>query len=109
MDKHSPLPWKVSQYNDNDGQWCVVSEGRPVANILMKDDPIDNANAELIVESVNNYAALQASHAELVEALKEIEIGAGPYDQDHMQHAKNTIQAMKNLAKEALRRAQEIK
>jgi len=36
------------------------------------------------------------------EALEEIKLGAGPYSMDPMEHASNTIEAMKELANKAL-------
>lgn len=33
-----------------------------------------------------------------IQTLKEIAEGAGPYSQDRLQHAVNTIEAMKKLA-----------
>ena len=56
-------------------------------------------NAAYIVLAVN-------AHEELVEALREIAKGAGPYSQDQLEHATNTIQAMKDLANEAIARAE---
>jgi hypothetical protein len=43
---------------------------------------------------------------ELLEALREIAKGAGPYSQDPHEHARNTIEAMKQLAKEAIAQAE---
>jgi hypothetical protein len=37
------------------------------------------------------------------EALREIAKGAGPYSRDPLEHARSTIEAMKSLAKEALK------
>jgi NADH:ubiquinone oxidoreductase subunit E len=54
-------------------------------------------------------AALQQQLAEvtrerdaLVAALKEIQEGRGPFSRDHLQHATNTIESMKEIAATAL-------
>ena len=36
------------------------------------------------------------------EALKEIALSRGPYSRDQLTHAENTIEAMKQVAEEAL-------
>ena len=38
----------------------------------------------------------------LIKALEEIAEGAGPYSRDPLTHAENTIEAMKEIAKNAL-------
>ncbi len=50
-------------------------------------------------------AALSASQAErdrYRKALEEVSIGAGPFSRDPLTHASNTIEAMKDIAKQAL-------
>ena len=42
---------------------------------------------------------------DLLEALEEIAEGRGRYSMDHMTHAMNTIEDMKQLATEAIRKA----
>lgn len=57
MDKHSPLPWKRNDLSE----------------LLDMGDPnIARANAALIIESVNNYAALKASYRELLILAKDL-------------------------------------
>ena len=41
------------------------------------------------------------------KALREIKKGEGPFSRDHLKHATNTIEAMKELADEALNQIQE--
>ena len=50
---------------------------------------------------------LREDKRELLAALEEIAEGAGPYSMDPLQHASNTIEAMKELARAALAKAQE--
>jgi len=54
------------------------------------------------IDDSYQYHVLHDKYMKAVEALKEIEQGKGPYSMDHEQHAKNTIAAMKNVAKECL-------
>ena len=44
------------------------------------------------------YCPLHAAAPALLEALKEIAEGKGQFSQDHLTHAKNTIEDMKMLA-----------
>jgi len=46
-----------------------------------------------------------AEEADLLAALEEISKGVGPFSQDHLTHAKNTIEAMKGLARAAIAKA----
>ena len=39
----------------------------------------------------------------LLKALKEIAKGEGPYDMDHLKHASNTIDNMKEIANKAIK------
>jgi hypothetical protein len=49
------------------------------------------------------HAALEACHfGELVEALEEITKGAGAFNMDPFEHAKNCIHDMKSIARDAL-------
>ena len=45
---------------------------------------------------------LKSQLATAREALEEISKGAGPYSQDPFEHCRNTVEAMKNLAKVAI-------
>lgn len=49
-------------------------------------------------------AELTERYIGLIEALKEISQGAGRYDTDQLKHASNTIEDMKQLALEALKK-----
>lgn len=46
--------------------------------------------------------ALREENARLRAALEEITLGAGPFSRDHLTHASNTIEAMKEIARSAL-------
>ena len=92
--EHTPTPW-IRRESKSDVIWIEDGNGRVVMHNSSVKDPEDQANAAFIVRAVN-------AHEELVEALREIAKGAGPYSQDQLEHATNTIQAMKDLANEAI-------
>ena len=62
-------------------------------------------------ESANEYARMNYELTEvnkqLLEALKKIAKGEGAYSRDPLTHAGNTITSMKNIATEAIRKAEE--
>ena len=45
---------------------------------------------------------LEENKYEMLKALKEIRKGEGAFSLDHLTHAENTIESMKNTAKEVL-------
>ncbi len=55
--------------------------------------------------SETEYYKLQKINDVLLEAMREIAIGQGPYSMDPLQHAENTIEAMKTVAQEAIAKA----
>ncbi len=55
--------------------------------------------APKIVNALNN-------HDSLLEALREITEGLGLYSEDRMQHAENTIESMKNIARKAIEKVE---
>lgn len=92
------------------GEWRVgrrvpihVYEGeRPLGTFLRAED------AARAVAAVNaTPAAETAPDAGLVEALKEIAKGEGRFSRDPYEHACNTIEDMKEIARAALSRAGE--
>lgn len=58
-----------------------------------------------LTEMFDRAAAAVDQRDDMVAALKEISEGRGPFSQDHHQHAKNTIEAMKAVAVAALAKA----
>ena len=58
-------------------------------------------------ELVQKVAALQQRIQELEGALREIQKGMGPYSQDPLEHASNTIEDMKRIATEALKEGED--
>jgi hypothetical protein len=76
---HSPLPWYWKPIND--GIWAhrIYSEdGVIIADVLWHETnkdvaplpPMAKANADYIVEAVNNYTRSESSRQELLEALE---------------------------------------
>jgi len=57
-------------------------------------------------EDWKELAALYAAAPAMLEALKEISRGAGPFSRDPLTHADNCIDAMKALALEAIAKAE---
>ena len=78
---------KIESYCDGDSP----AEGGP--------DVSDCLNAK---KSTHKLTKLQIAAPDLLQALEEIIKGEGPFSQDHMQHAINTIEAMKDLARAAI-------
>ena len=58
--------------------------------------------SEQIAQYETRYRALRAAHERLREALTEIARGTGPFSRDRLTHAENCIEAMKQLALDAL-------
>ena len=86
--------------------------GRIIAKCLSKDKDELQVNAKLIAEAGNvanetghTPRQLAEQKAELLEALKEITKGEGRFDMDRLIHASNTIEDMKSIANEAIKKA----
>ena len=58
-------------------------------------------------ETNGELIRLRAVNAELVAALEEISLGRGPFKIYPMAHAESVIETMKDVAKDALKRAKE--
>jgi hypothetical protein len=97
--KHTPGPWELctkGDYGDFDGNSrVIIGDDRRLAVVHVSDEETD-ANARLI-----------AAAPLMLAALDEISLGAGPFNQDPMRHAENTIENMKELARNAIREATE--
>ena len=102
------------------GEWkayCLGSEGYQVRR-NNESLPAANAKEELkerltpIVERMGGSFETQKANANLIasapdlyEALKEILEGKGRYSMNRLTHAENTIEDMKELAKQAIAKA----
>lgn len=62
--------------------------------------PLDMGKVYGLLSEIDKQAA---EIARLREALKEIQKGEGAYSTDQLEHAGNTIENMKNIAREALK------
>jgi len=111
--QHTPGEWKITPF-ENRG-YLILCNNEPLAHVKhIHEDVEDKANAKLIAEAgtVTNECGLTPRQLleqrnELLEALKEISKGEGRYDMDKLIHASNTIEDMKNIAKEAIKKATE--
>lgn len=73
----------------------------PTYKLESMEKSLANSTEGLVVQG-RKVRELQKENERLVLALKEIVKGEGAYNEDNMQHAINTIENMKQLAKEAL-------
>jgi len=83
----TPTPWSIDALG--------YIRGADNQNILEKPE-----NAYLICKTVNCFD-------KLIEALKEISEGKGRYSLDQFEHCRNTVEDMKELAKDALKLIEE--
>ena len=117
--KHTPLPLpcgvkEITPYNpDLPGvlpKWALFS--------YEEYDTTGKVGTGIVASSYTQFAYLSATsevtdfivlacntHNDLLAALKEISEGAGPFSQDPLKHAANTIEAMKELARAAIAKA----
>lgn len=58
-----------------------------------------------LVRIIARKKQLEATNTKLLEALKEIAKGEGAYSRDPLKHAGNTIVNMRQIAREAIRKA----
>jgi len=102
---HSPGPWEwVEMGGTPDGTVGVLMDG--------KSQQVLHLGSDLMYDQVGGMAPeyddqnLIKAAPDLLEALKEIAKGQGAYDPDGYAHARNTIDDMKALAKEAIEKAE---
>ena len=72
-------------------------------------DPFEDAHSlrEYAVAWATRARKLETQRNDLLAALQEIEKGEGRFDLDHKQHAINTIENMKAIARIAIAKATE--
>ena len=87
--KHTPGPWSVSG-RDGDEIWAARTFG---ATAIATVDPGEDSRAN---------ARLIAAAPDLLVALKEIAKGEGPFSRRPLEHAANTIEHMKEIARAAI-------
>lgn len=68
--KHSPLPWKIDK---GDELWILSSEESECVEggYIPVAQPIEEYDAEFIVEACNNYEALENNHQNLLAEHQE--------------------------------------
>ena len=117
-DAATPGPYGVESWLDPEfleRQWAIVVPEAPHSRMIAK---VFGDNAVWLErgqfgENAHYFAALDpATVSELVAgyeraqryetALREIELGAGPFSRDQLTHATNTVRHMQSLARMAL-------
>lgn len=105
--KHTPGPWKSVigigkklGVRDSGGFICFLT----TPNHYTGQD--ERYFQEMSEWQAN--AALIAAAPDLLAALKEIGLGNGTYSRDPLQHASNTIEAMKEIARAAIAKAETV-
>ena len=91
--------WKVAEHNDKRGFNIFADDGF-VASVPM------NVGLRHTMRECQANAQLISSAPALYEALKQIAKGEGRFSLDHLKHAENTIEDMKELATKALSKAE---
>ena len=78
MNEHLPTPWKWDDNADGFEGWLMIltEQGKPVASLgdMAETSGVDLANADFIVEAVNNYPALVAAARVVVERWERAEL-----------------------------------
>ena len=107
MSKHTPGPWEVKRsrsgypyriYAPNADDHRNGAVGRDVTRwgaFSLPSSKEAEANARLI-----------AAAPDLLEALREIAKGEGPFSTDRLTHAENCIEAMQEIARVAIAKAE---
>lgn len=77
---------------------------RLTGGILTRSVLADHSNTENLVATIHDESvgAMLAAAPQMLEALKEIAKGEGRFSTDHLKHASNTIDDMKDLATAAI-------
>ena len=94
---------------DKNKTWVKLIEATIQINwgdIFPEGDRVRDPHSDflkVITHLQNESIKLKADNSRLVEVLKEISEGKGRYNPDQFEHAKNTIQDMKELAIQALK------
>ena len=100
--EHTPGPWAVHnvEWTDVDGNTTVpiiTNAPEMVGRRMIGTVRLDNLNGD-----GRANAHLIAAAPDMLEALKEIAEGKGRYSMDPFTHACNTVDDMKELARQAI-------
>jgi hypothetical protein len=110
---HTPTPWTAQRdirhttnigtpHDGSPKAWAIYGRYRVACieesiNAAWDDDREAEANANLIVQSVNAYH-------DLIAALQEISEAKGAYKRDPFEHAKSCVVDMQTIAIETLKK-----
>jgi len=102
--KHTPGPWAIGYTSAEKDPFVVTADdGTKYHRRVMVAVAGPSTGVGEYMAHAN--AALIAAAPELLEALEEIARGVGPFSMDRLEHATNTIEAMKGLARAAIAKA----
>lgn len=96
-DKYSNLPQSIMTDNQKPIMFFESS--------LSREERL--AYGKNIVQCVNSHDALVKQRDALLDALEEISKGEGPYSNDRLDHAENTIESMIQIAEAAIAQCKE--
>lgn len=103
--KHTPGPWGIGDdlttIGSNKAPMIRITfgeRGAGTVGFVIQNDPEAKANADLFASA----PSLLADRDRLLEALRDIAKGEGPYSRDQLTFANNTIEAMVETAQSAI-------
>ena len=110
--RHTPGPWRISKNELGYNQYDILTEFHEFKNtgictlVDARFSNIHKGSVALDKDIISANAKLIASAPSMLETLKQITEGKGRYSMDHLEHASNTIEDMKQLAKDAIAKAE---
>jgi len=101
-EKATPGPWGLDGI-DRVISPTLESGSDAIADCYyLNDDDFIAESREALPHYIDRTEKAEARVRELEEALREIAKGEGPFSRDHLKHAANCIESMKNIAITAL-------